>query len=315
MCLYHQLQLIILSLYKIYKHFFTHFVFVFFETIIFTDYCRVALCFFPDSGKVLSCKINSSLIKLIKIKHISRLAFCRLIFILVIIFGSSTTAIAQDSIFRSKHAAIIFPYPMYKEKWRASIGFTLLALPEDITEETQLRLPCGDLHVLRRLNNQFILNMRVAFQFLQNHLSAGVSWVRPISHKLFFSVGDDVGYWFGFLEVQSLSFNSTGHGWLNYPNVSAGFKTKKNLLITLRGEAGVNLFYKSSVGDESFSSGEKFYNGESFTLAFEQPFYGKKHLTLAFSAINNYFYWQTWALFYKTDRKIFYPQITIGFIL
>ena len=223
------------------------------------------------------------------------------------------TVSAQDTTFRSKHAAIFFPYPMYKEKWRASIGFTLLTLPEDITEEIRLRLPCGDLHVQRKLNKQFTLNSRLLFQFLQNHFSAGISWVRPINHKLYFSVGDDIGYWFGFLKIEG--FNTKGHGVLNYPNFSVGFKTNKNLLITFKGEASINLFYKSSIGEESISAATTFYNGESFTLAFEQPFYGKKHLTLAFSAINNYFHWQTWALFYRTDRKVFYPQITVGFIL
>ena len=220
---------------------------------------------------------------------------------------------AQDTTFRSKHAAIIFPYPMYKEKWRGSIGFTLLTTPEDITEEVRLRIPAGDLHVIRKINNHFILDTRLAFQFLQNHLSAGIHWVRPLGKNVYFSAGDDIGYWFGFLKVEG--FNTKGHGWLNYPNVSVGYKTKKNLLITLRGQLSINTFYKSTIGKESISSGDNFYNGETVTLSLEQPFYGRKHLTLAFSAINNYFYWQTWALFYKTDRKIFYPQITVGFIL
>ena len=86
---------------------------------------------------------------------------------------------AQDTTFRSKHAAIIFPYPMYKEKWRGSIGFTLLTTPEDITEEVRLRIPAGDLHVIRKINNHFILDTRLAFQFLQNHLSAGNSGTKP----------------------------------------------------------------------------------------------------------------------------------------
>lgn len=220
---------------------------------------------------------------------------------------------AQDSSFRPKHAAIFFPYPMYKEKWRSSIGFTLLTLPEDITEEIRLRVPCGDLRILRKLNDHFILDFRMAFQFLQNHLSGGVLWMKPINKKFYFSAGDDIGYWFGFLKTDG--FDTKGHGWLNYPNMSLGFKTNKNLLITLKAEASIKLFYKSAIGNESVSSSKNYYNGESFTLALEQPFYGRKHLTLAFSAINNYFYWQTWVLFYKTNRKVFYPQITVGFIL
>ena len=80
--------------------------------------------------------------------------------LLIILFGlgSSFNARAQDTTFKSKHSAIIFPYPMYKEKWRSSIGFTFLTTPEDITEEVRLRIPCGDFRVMRKINNNFALN-------------------------------------------------------------------------------------------------------------------------------------------------------------
>ncbi len=223
------------------------------------------------------------------------------------------TASAQDTAFNPKHAAIFFPYPMYKEKWRSSIGFTLLTTPEDITEEVRLRVPCGDYRVLRRINDHFILDNRLWFQVLQNHISTGVQYVMPVNDKLYLGAGNDIGFWFGFLKVGG--FDSKASGWLNYSNISIGYKTKKELLITFKAQISFNLHYQSANGESKYSSGKGFYNGETFTLALEQPFYGKKHLTLAFSTINNYFYWQTWALFYKTNRKVFYPQITVGFIL
>lgn len=222
-------------------------------------------------------------------------------------------ATAQDSTFKPKHAAIYFPYPMYTDKWRSSIGFTLMTTPEDITEEVRLRIPCGDYRVLRRINNHFLSENRLWFQVLQNHLSTGIRYSKPLGKNLYFSAGDDIGFWFGYLKLSG--FNSKASGWLNYTNASIGYKTKKNLLITFKAQVSVNLFYQAANGEEKFSSGDKYYNGETFTLALEQPFYNKKHLTLAISAINNYFYWQTWALFYKTNRKVFYPQITVGFIL
>jgi len=220
---------------------------------------------------------------------------------------------AQDSLPESKHAAIIFPYPMYNEKWRSSIGFTLLTTPEDITEETRLRVPAIDFRVLRRITNRFIAEGRINAQVLQNQFVAGLHYIVPLSDKLFFSAGDDVGYWFGFLTVEG--FDSRGSGWLTYPNISLGYKTKRNLLITLRAQSSVNLGYRAYNGKEKTSEGKIFYNGETFTIAIEQPFYHHKHLSLAFSGINNYFYWQTWSLFYRVNRKVFYPQVTVGFIL
>jgi hypothetical protein len=220
---------------------------------------------------------------------------------------------AQDSIYRTKHAAVIFPFPMFHEKWRSSIGFTLMTTPEDITEEIRLRIPCGDFNVLRRLNNAFNLEGRVMFQVLQNHISAGIHYRKAITDKWYISAGNDIGYWFGFLNVDG--FNSRGSGILDYPNLSVGYRTKNNLLVTFKAQASLNLDYKAINGENTFTSKKNFYNGETFTLALEQPFWNKKHITLAVSTINNYFYWQTWALFYKTNRKVFYPQITVGFIL
>ena len=137
--------------------------------------------------------------------------------------------------------------------------------------------------------------------------------MRPISSKMYFSAGDDMAYWFGFLNLSG--FNSKASGWMNYPNASVGYRTRRDLLVTLKAELAVNLYYEAANGENKFSSGKNYYNGETFTLSLEQPFFNKTHLTLAFSAISNYFYWQTWSLFYKTDRKVFYPQITVGFIL
>ena len=234
-------------------------------------------------------------------------------FLFLFFIAAAQFAEAQDTAFKAKHAAIYFPYPMYHEKWRSSIGFTLLTTPEDITEEVRLRIPCGDFKVIRKISTNVLMNGRVLFQFVQNHLSAGITYVRPLSTKFYISAGDDMAYWFGFLKLQG--FNSKASGWINYPNVSLGYRSGKNLLVTLKAEVSVNLYYQAANGENKFSSGKNYYNGESITVALEQPFYNKTHLTLAFSATSNYFNWQTWSLFYKTDRKVFYPQITVGFIL
>ncbi len=223
------------------------------------------------------------------------------------------SACAQDTAFYAKHAAILFPYPMYREKWRSAIGISLLTTPQDITEEVRLRIPLLSFQAIRRINDNLQINSQLLFQALQNHLSTGLHVVVPVNKQLYVSAGDDIGFWFGFLKLSG--FNSRGSGWLDYPNVSVGFKTNNNLLISFKAEASFNLFYEAANGESKLHSGTAYYNGEAFTLALEQPFYNRRHLALAFSAINNYFYWGTWSLFYRTDRKIFYPQISVALIL
>ena len=237
----------------------------------------------------------------------------KLLLLLLFCLDTMQALIAQDTAFYAKHAAILFPYPMYREKFRSSVGITLLTTPEDITEEVRLRIPCIDFRFMRRINDYLFIENRLMAQILQNHLSTGLHFVMPVNKQLYFSAGNDIGYWFGILKVSG--FNSKASGWLTYPNVSLGYKTKKNLLISVKAQISFNLYYQAANGESKLSSATSYYNGETFTAALEQPFYNKRHLVLAISTINNYFYWQTWSLFYKTNRKIFYPQITVALIL
>jgi hypothetical protein len=238
----------------------------------------------------------------------------RIVFYIALFLFVTHTGYTQDSSFNAKHKAIYFPYPMYKEQWRTALGFSFLTTPQDITEEIRLRIPCGEFTAVKKISQKVQARSTVSFQFLQNHITAGVHYVKPINKKFYLSAGNDVGYWFGVLKIVE-GFDSKASGWLTYPSVSFGWMTRKDLLITLKAQASFNLYYQAANGESKFVSTKKYYNGEAFTLSIEQPFYQRKHLLLAFSAINNKFYWQTWSLFYKTNRRVFYPQITVGFIL
>src|SRR4051812_47877302 len=92
---------------------------------------------------------------------------------LVVVFGVASSAFAQED---SIEKVVVFPSPM-KTQWRASVGFSFLTTPEDITEEVRLRVPAGELTVLRRINENFHLTGRLTVQVLQNHIAAGARWV------------------------------------------------------------------------------------------------------------------------------------------
>ena len=211
-----------------------------------------------------------------------------------------------------KSKFIFFPYPM-EDNWRSSIGVTLTTMPEDITEEFHFRIPAIDLHVNRKLTRNIYLTGRVNTQFLQNLITVGPKWATILSDRLSISAGTDIGWWFGFVNVEG--FKTRGSGWQNYPNATAGFRFKKNLFLSLKTEAIMNLGIQTHTGGITVKSDDRLFSGGSVTIALEQPFYGKKSLTLGFRAIYTNFYWQTWALFETFDRNIFYPQIIIGLIL
>ena len=225
----------------------------------------------------------------------------------------SGSAQDRDTLPDAKHAAINFPYPMYRDKWRTSLGVSFLFTPEDITEEVQIAVPAIDFRALRKISDHLVAEGRINAQVVQNQLIMGLNYVAPISNHFYFSVGAGAGFWFGFINFQG--FDSKGSGWLGYPNASFGWRSNRNLLVTLRAQSTINLYYKAYNGKVETSAQKWFYNGETYTISLEQAFYKKHHLTLSFSAINNYFFWQTWVLFYQVDRKIYYPQVTVGFIL
>ncbi len=197
--------------------------------------------------------------------------------------------------------------------FHASIGFVSTATPEDLTEEVRLRAPAGDLHAQYRLNDRFLLEGRLLFQVLQNQLTIGPRWHSALSDRICLGVGDDVGYWAGRLSFAG--FDSRAHGWTNTPNISLGYRFGESYLLTLKQELLITLSYKNYNGDLSEGSDVAHVNGAAFTIVLEQPFYHKKYVTLAFTAMYTDFYWMTWSLYNTFQRRIFYPQFTVGFIL
>lgn len=232
---------------------------------------------------------------------------------ILFIFFIPNPALGQKETDSVSQNYIYFPFPMQAKKWHSSLGFSLTIWPQDISEEVQVRAPAGDFHVIRKIGKGFYLDGHLSFQIVQNHLSIGPRWAYVISDKFSFSLGDDIGWWFGSLKIGD--FETTANGWANYPNISLGFRMPKHLLLTWKTEAIVNLSYHSEVGDQSVSKSQRTYSGWSTSLILEQPFYKQKNLILGFRAIYSNFYWQTWSLFETFDRNIFYPEIIVGFIL
>lgn len=207
---------------------------------------------------------------------------------------------------------IYFPHPM-TQKWTTSIGLTATTLPYDVTEELHYRVPAGDLHVIRKVSDKFRLDGRISFQILQNLITVGSAWTTRLNNRFVVGVGDEIGYWFGF--VNFAGFKSKASGWQNYPNASIGYRFNKQVLLTLRADAIMNFGVKTYAGKEQVTTDYRLLSGSSYTLAVEQPFFGKKNLTLGFRAMYTDFFWQTWPAFESFDRNIFFPQLIIGLIL
>jgi hypothetical protein len=232
-------------------------------------------------------------------------------FNLFLLFFSLHTVYAQNPE-PLKQSYLFFPYPMDK-KWHTSLGATFTNIPDEVTEEARPRVPAGDLHLLRKINSKFAIDGRLNFQVIQNHISVGPRFIHVLNDRLSFSIGDDIAWWFGYFNFSS--FDTKANGWINYPNVSVGYKMKKQLLVTLKGEAMITLYERSTVGKQSVATSGLEWNGYAGSLILEQPLYKNKSFILGFKGQYTNFFWQTWPLFPTFNKTIFYPEVIAGFVL
>lgn len=230
--------------------------------------------------------------------------FCLLLFFCLHSFAQDVPIDGQKRIF--------FPYPMEKG-WQGSIGFIATTLPLDITEEAHFRVPAADIHLLRKLAGKFYTDLRFNVQGVQNIATLGPRWATPLSKRMSLALGNDLGFWFGRINVAGIK--TRGHGFQNNPNLSLGYRFNKRILLTVRGESIMNFGVVTSAGGTPVKSQYRFLSGSAYSVILEQPFAGNKSMTLGFRAMYTDYFWQTWTLFENYDRNLFFPQFIVGLIL
>lgn len=214
----------------------------------------------------------------------------------------------------TQQPTLYFPQAPRPGEWRKSIGLVFTTTPPELTEEVRVSVPAIDINLQRGLSNRWFVVGRLQAQFVQNHLTFGVRWATSLTDRLSVSVGDDVGGWGGALRIADV-FNSQAYGLQNYPNASLGYQLRKNLQLTLKSEAIIDLYSRLQVGTLATVRDRNELNGMAFTIVLEQPFYQRQSVSLGFRAAYSNFNWQFWSLYDTFDRHIFYPQVVFGFIL
>jgi hypothetical protein len=232
--------------------------------------------------------------------------------VLAIILVLPSRSLAQDTAV-VHNLGMFFPDRRDNDKWNLSLGFVTFTTPEDISEEVRVRIPAGDVHALRHLYKGIYLDGRLLAQGVQNHLSLGARWATRLSDKFTFSLGDDVAYWRGNLPIQG--FDSKARGWQNYPSISFGYRSKRDLLFTVEGRMLITTNYELIVGDRKREYDTDRVTGSEWSFYVEQPFFKRSYITLGFTLAYTNFLWATWSLFETFDRNLLYPQITTALIL
>jgi hypothetical protein len=214
---------------------------------------------------------------------------------------------AQDTaLYRLK--GVYFPGPTDRST-KFSIGFTSTTMPYDITEELHYRIPAIDVRWVKRLSQEWALDLRGSLQVFQNLFTAGLRKSITLSDRMYLGLGGDVGYWFGMVNLESIK--TKGHGFQAVPNVSVARRFKRRVLLTFRADAQTNFGIQTFAQDTKLVTEHRTLSGSSYSLVLEQPFYGNKVLSVGLRGIYTDFFWQTWTLFETFDRNLFYPQVIV----
>jgi hypothetical protein len=211
-----------------------------------------------------------------------------------------------------KPKMVFHPQAVLDRKWSVGLGFQTFATPESLTEEFKHRIPAGDVQVLRRIHGGLHVRSRALIQVLQNHATLGFGWSDPIDEKWSYGVGSNVGAWKGHLLIDK--FDSDGSGWAYYPDATLGYHAGRNVRLSFRLEAMIRLDHRVRVGGLEITRPVSTFNGMAGSLYVEQPFFGRTHIALGFTARYTNFFWATWALFDMKQEPYLYRQITVVLI-
>ncbi|MVM32200.1 hypothetical protein GO755_19285 [Spirosoma sp. HMF4905] len=209
---------------------------------------------------------------------------------------------------------IYFPQAPLPGKWRKSVGAVFTTTPPELTEEVRVSVPAVDFNIQRGLTKHLFLASRFQTQFVQSNLGLGLRWATPLTNRLFLSAGYDVTGWLGALQIKDV-FASEAYGVETFPSISMGYKLTRDLRLTVKSEAIIDLYYRSQVGNLAVVYNRRAINGFAFTFILEQPFYNQRHVSVGIRAAYSNFNWQLWSLYDTFDRNLFYPQLIFGFIL
>ncbi|GAB4026253.1 hypothetical protein GCM10028773_54680 [Spirosoma koreense] len=186
--------------------------------------------------------------------------------------------------------------------------------PPELTEEIRVSVPAIDFHIQRGLTKKLYAVGRIQTQIVQSNVMLGLHWATGLTDRLFISPGFEATGWFGALQIKDV-FNSQAYGIQTYPNLSVGYRLTRDVQLTVRGEAIMDLYYKSKVGNLAVEYNRRQINGFAIGFVLEQPFYNKQHVLIGFRAAYSNFNWQLWSLYDTFDRNLLYPQLIFGFIL
>ena len=231
--------------------------------------------------------------------------------IMVLLAGSlHAQAPARPDTFDITMHCLRFPHELKKYGFQIGTGFFMAKPPMDLLENA-IQAPIFNVHMNYGLPWHLSLEGDVSTIIVSNQFALGPRF--GYSFRNFsFNIGYDIAFVYG--QLKQAGFNNSTKNWINYPNLSLGYKLKK-MAFTLKTE-GVYVTSVTQVTDGmELSKTSNFYNGFTVGLYIEQRLW--KDNVFIFGIKDNYekYYWPTWMLFTTFNRFYHIPELSFMWIL
>jgi len=240
-----------------------------------------------------------------------RIAPAKILLLLLMAGLSSLGARAQEAdTFNIAASSIYFPHVYKPKEFTMEIAMSQVKLPFDWLE-TSVQAPLFQFHAAYGLPKGFVLDGRFSTLFVSNQLSVGPKWNYQ-RNNFSFNLGYDIAYTYGFLN--QFGFASTAQSWINYPNVSIGFKFK-DVVFTLKAEAQIVTYFSTKQGENEIFTENNFNNGYTLALYMEQRIHKNKVLVLGLKNSRAKYHFMAWPAFSTFNRFYNMPEFYVGLIL
>ena len=246
-----------------------------------------------------------------KVCQLTMAAARRLILALLALAAAVSSSTAQ--LLDIADGTMYFPSRLRVGSQKHALGITLARPPDDVVEEfaAVVTVPLIEYHFQYGIADNLQFEARATTIYTANQVCAGAKWVFGWK-TLMFSLGSDLGFWFGKLDNGDFSTSVTG--WSTYPNLSAGMDFGR-FTLTLKVELNILLAQNKQTGDITVQKSFSTFNGGAVTVYLEQPLW--KNYYVAFGIKSNFIkhYYVAWPGFPTLNQYSYVPEFYMGLIL
>jgi hypothetical protein len=230
------------------------------------------------------------------------------------LFLSAIPGIAQEQVkkdtFDITSHAMQFPHHYKKWGFQVSAGLSMVRPPKDLLESA-IQAPLAVFRATFGLPYNFSIEGDLSTLIVSNQLMLGPRY-SYLYKNLGVKAGWDIAFVYG--QLKQGGFDNITQAWLQYPNLSIGYKLKK-MAFTLKGELVLVTKANTKQGENEVVHTSNFVNGFTLGLYIEQRLHNRTVFVIGIKDNYEKVYWPTWMLFTTFNRYYHIPELNFSWIL